>query len=160
MDVEVSAQLLADEYVEADGEDYCYNMEQTVHFTRGDTILCYETFVESYTGGVAENFSLWYECFDLATGRLYDFAYLFDGEWGGAMRELILASLRGETSDAFIEAAEMLPMADSVLIIDSGLTFIYQPDVVASFDAGIISLSISDADIAATGAPLVWVDKQ
>jgi len=167
MDVEASAQLLADDYTEDDAEfhdvvtpRYKYVMDQKVHYERNESILCYETYFEIYTGGPHGSHSLWYECFDLATGQLYDFDYLFEGEWGAAFKELVYAKLNDVTSDNFIEGADMIPVADSVLITSRGLTLVYQPYIVASFAFGIISLDLSDVEIAATGAPLVWVDDE
>lgn len=167
MSVEASAQLLADDYTEEDAElhdiilpRYKYVMDQEVHFERNRSILCYETYIEIYTGGPHEGHSLWYECFDLATGQLYDFDYLFEGEWGDAIRRIIYAKLNDVEPDNLIENVDVIPIADSVLITSRGLTLVYQPYAVASFAQGIISLDLSDEEIAATGAPLVWVDEE
>lgn len=164
MDVKASAQLLVDEYTEGGEQNlrhsmsgYYYTMDQSAHLARGESILCYETYIEAYTGGAHSGFSMWYECYDLATGRLYDFEYLFEGEWGMSMRELILSRIREVVAEPFVESADMLPVTKSVLITESGLTLVYQPYAVACFAAGIISIELSDAEIAATGAPLVWV---
>ena len=51
-----------------------------------------------------------------------------------------------------------MPMARSVLITEEGVAFVYQTYDVASYVDGIITLEFTDAEIAATGAPLVWVD--
>lgn len=164
MDIDTSVQMLVDEYTEVGGWNMShsslpcwYTMDQRVHFVRNDAILCYETFVESYTGGAHGGNSLWYECFDLATGQLYDLGYLFEGEWGPAMRELIHARLTALEPGTFIESADMLPVANSTLITERGIVIVYQPYAVASFAAGIISLALTDEEIASTGAPLVWV---
>ena len=86
--------------------------------------------------------------------------YLFEGEWGDAIRRLIYAKLNDVEPDNLIENVDMIPIADSVLITSRGLTLVYQPYAVASFAQGIISLDLSDEEIAATGAPLVWVDEE
>ena len=165
MDIEASAQLLVDEYAEGGAinlrhscSGYRYTMEQSTHFTRNNTILCYETYVESFTGGIHSTYGLWYECFDLATGQCYDFGYLFEGEWGDAMRELAFERLTEVKPVNFVESVADMPMARTVLITEDGIAFVYQTYSVASFAAGIITLEFTDEEIAATGAPLVWVD--
>lgn len=164
MSVEASAQLLVDEYSEegrwniSHSSSPCwYTMDQQVHFVRDNGILCYETYVETYTGGAHGGSSLWYECFDLATGQLYDFTYLFDGEWSACVRELLFDKLLEIEPYTFIESADALPAANSVLVTERGVMFVYQPYAVASFASGIISITLTDEEIATTGAPLVWV---
>lgn len=165
MDVEASAEVLINDYVE-DGEQsmrsirlgYSYTMDQSVHYTRDNTILCYETYIEVNTAGAHGTYGLWYECFDLATGQLYDFSYLFEDEWGEAMRELAFERLSEVKPSNFVDSVADMPMARTVLITDDGITFVYQTYAVASFAAGIISLEFTDEEIAATGAPLVWVE--
>lgn len=163
MSVEASAQLLIDEYSEegrwniSHASSPCrYTMDQKTHFVRQNSILCYETYVETYTGGAHGGSSLWYECFDLTTGQLYDFSYLFDGEWGVGIRELLFGKLQEIEPYSFIESADVLPAANSTLITERGVMFVYQPYAVASFASGIISLLLTDEEIASTGAPLVW----
>lgn len=165
MDVEASAEMLVEEYNKEGKQNlqysvagYSYTMDQSVHYTRDNTILCYETFIETNTGGVHSSYGLWYECFDLATGQLYDFSYLFEDEWGDAMRELAFERLIDVHPTTFIESAADMPMARSVLITEEGIAFVYQTYAVASYVDGIITLEFTDAEIAATGAPLVWVD--
>lgn len=165
MDVEASVKLLVDEYVEGGcsccegtGLGYRFTMDQSVYYVREETILCYETFVESYTGGTNEAYSMWYECFDLETGQLYDFNYLFEGDHASAMRTAVYDALKTGDYELTVGSAEMLHMANSVAITDRGLLFVYQPFEVAPLDAGIISVVLTDEEIAATGAPLVWAE--
>ncbi|MBQ8492691.1 MAG: DUF3298 domain-containing protein [Alistipes sp.] len=165
MSVEASAQLLMEDYSDSvawdvDGGSYFYTMDQKAHLERDDSILCYETYIESYIGGAHGGYSLWFECFDLTTGQLYDFAYLVDGEWGTAVRELICARLNEVEPVNFIDSIDMLPAPSNALITKDGLTIVYQPYAVACFAAGIISLEFTDAELAATGAPLVWVAEE
>lgn len=167
MNVETSAQLLIEEYTEEgrwnisnDTPPCFYTMDQQAHFVRDNTILCYETYIEVYTGGAHGGSSMWHECFDLATGQLYDFGYLYDGEWGIAIRELIFDRLKEVEPYTFVADGEMLPMADSVVITNEGLTFVYQPYTVASYSSGIIAIALADKEIASTGAPLVWIAEE
>lgn len=99
-----------------------------------------------------------YECFDLVSGALYDFSYLFEDAWSDAVRELVYNKLKEEYGVLLIESAEELPVTRSVLITDTGLLFVYNPYAVACFAAGILSVEFSDEEIAATGAPLLWVE--
>lgn len=95
--------------------------------------------------------------FDLATGQLYDFTYLFDGEWSACVRELLFDKLLEIEPYTFVESADALPAANSALVTERGVMFVYQPYAVASFASGIISITLTDEEIATTGAPLVWV---
>lgn len=160
MDVNASIEALAREYTEWGSERYFYRfiLDQQALFVRDNTILCYETSVESYTGGAHGGYSLWYECFDLETGSPYDFGYLFEGEWAHSMRELIYAKLVAlePSVDVYLGSADLLPPSSSVLITDTGLVVVYQPYEAASFSAGILSVEITDAEVEAIGAPLLW----
>ncbi|MBO5832084.1 MAG: DUF3298 domain-containing protein [Alistipes sp.] len=158
VDLEASAKLLVEEYAgyAFEGGPMCwYSMDQTSFFVRDNTVLCYETLLESYTGGVHGGSALWYECFDLATGGLYDFGYLLDGEWEAAIKELIYAKLTSE-NNIIVESAEHLPPFSTATLSEQGVVIVYQPYEVASFDEGIIAVEISDAEISAAGAPLLW----
>ena len=161
MDLDAAAKSIVEEYAdyaaEGDGPMCWYSMDQTAYFVRENTVLCYETLVESYTGGAHGGQSLWYESFDLETGSLYDFGYLFEGEWGAALRELVYERLNKEYA-ILIDSAEMLPVSSSMALTDAGLLFVYQPYEVAPYSEGIISVELCDEELAETGAPLVWVD--
>lgn len=165
MDVAVSARLMAEDYMGSsdanlDFEDVgCrYVVDQQVHYVRNEKILCYETYVESDTQGAHGIYHLWYECFDLATGQLYDFNYLYEDEWGDAIRELMVSRLREQESGAYLDSIEALSLDGSVLITDTGITIVFVPYALGSFDAGIISLSLTDEEIAAAGAPILWAE--
>lgn len=136
-----------------------YSLDQEAMLTRDDTILCFETCVEIYSGGAHGGDSLLYECYDLATGAIYDFSYLTDGEWASAVQALIYDRL-SETCDGvlLLASADGVYIPRSVKITDSGLLLVYQPYEVASFDLGIISIELSDEELLAAGAPLVWVE--
>ena len=161
MDLDAAAKSIVEEYAdyaaEGEGPMCWYLMDQTAYFVRENTVLCYETLVESYTGGAHGGQSLWDESFELETGSLYDFGYLFDGEWGTALRELLYARLNEEYA-ILIDSAEMLPLSSSMALTDAGLLFVYQPYEVAPYSEGIISVELSDEELADTGAPLVWID--
>jgi hypothetical protein len=102
---------------------------------------------------------LLYDCYDLATGGLYDFSYLTDGEWAEAVQTLIYDRLNEACDDViFVASPKSVYIPRSVKITESGLLLVYQPYEVASFDAGIISVEISDEELLYCGAPLVWVD--
>ena len=160
-DVELSAQLLLEDYAgEEHGDGLCYRyvMEQVAMLVRDEQVLCYETFVELYTGGAHGGHSLHYECYDIASGQAYDFAYLAEGDWGAAVRELIYQRMM-EVCDgvALLDDADEVYIPRSVKLTDRGIVLVYQPYEVAFYDAGIISVELSDEELAAVGAPLLWV---
>ena len=165
-DVEESVRLLVAEYATncADGEECdclgcSYSLDQQVFLGRNDSVLCYETCVEIYSGGAHGGDALLYDCYDLATGGLYDFSYLTDGEWAAAVQALIYDRLNEVCDDVlFVASPESVYIPRSVKITENGLLLVYQPYEVASFDAGIISVELTDEELLYCGAPLVWVD--
>lgn len=160
MDLNAMAQKIVEEYadyaMEGEGPMCRYSMDQTAFFVRDDAVLCYETFVESYTGGAHGGQALWYECFDLATGSLYDFGYLFEGEWAEELKTFLYSRL-SESYAIVIESADALPMSSSVVLSESGVVLIYQPYEVAPYSEGIISVEVSDEELEELGVPLLWV---
>lgn len=158
MDLDAMAAHIVDEYASyaVHGEPMSwYSMDQTAFFVRDNSVLCYETLVESYTGGAHGGQTLWYECFDLSTGSLYDFRYLFEGEWSDAIRKVVYDKLVA-TYDILIESPEALPISDSAMLSDSGVVLVYQPYEVAPYSEGIISVELTDEEIESAGAPLLW----
>lgn len=163
-DVLGSAQLLIDEYAAAAheyaeyGGEYYYTLVQDVSFSRDNSVVCYESFVEILSGGAHGALSLMYDCYDMASGQMYDLSYLFDGEWAQALRTLIYDRLNLLDGVLLvIGSADEVPVTHSIMITDEGLLFAYQPSEVAHTTAGVLTVELTDADIAATGAPLVWV---
>ncbi|MBQ8205392.1 MAG: DUF3298 domain-containing protein [Alistipes sp.] len=165
-DIEASmhdmARRFSDDILSYEYSTDCYfDIDQAAFTTRDNSILCYETHVDIYAGGAHGGQSLWYECYSLETGQPYDFGYLYDGEWAAAINELLYDKLTEVvTADGLlINDHKELPVADSVLITDSGLVFVYQPYSVASYAEGILSVEISDADLAATKVPMLWGER-
>lgn len=164
--VEESVATLVTEYATSccdSSDEACvgcsYSLDQQAMFTRNESILCFETCIEIYSGGAHGGYSLLYECYDLASGSLYDFEYLTNGEWASAVQALIYDRL-SETCDGVVllDSPASIYIPRSVKITDSGLLLVYQPYEVASFDLGIISIELSDEELLAAGAPLVWVE--
>jgi hypothetical protein len=159
MDLDAMAKHIVDEYSgyaeESEGPMCCYSMDQSAFFVRNNSVLCYETIVESYTGGAHGGQTLWYECFDLNTGSLYDFSYLFEGEWSDDLRSLVYDKLVAEYT-IWIDAPELLPIAGSVMLSDEGVVLVYQPYEVASYSEGIISVEITDEELEQMAVPLLW----
>ena len=136
-----------------------YRIEQVPILAREGRVLCFETSYYVYMGGAHGYESLIYDCYDIASGSLYDFGYLVEDRWGEAMRTLIYNQLindYGETVFPNITSYN-IHIPESVLITESGLMLVYQPYDIAPYSAGILSVEISDEAIAATGAPLVWI---
>ena len=161
-DVEASAHLMATDYSAqfADFQHFdspWYSLDQEAFTARDGRIVCFETQVSIYTGGAHGGHTLIYECYDLNSGQLYDFSYLLEGEWAEAVRTLLYERLLLEEDYLIIASAEELHIPHSVLITEEGLTFVYQPYEIAAFSEGIISVELTDEEIEATGAPLVWM---
>ena len=136
-----------------------YTLDQQAMLLRNETILCFETCVETYSGGAHGGYSLLYECYDLATGAFFDFEYLIDGEWAEAMQQLIYHKLYEVCDEVlFVDSPESIYIPRSVKITDDGLLLVYQPYEVAAFNVGIVTVEISEAELLEAGAPLVWVE--
>ena len=136
-----------------------YRIEQVPILVREGRVACFETSYFVFLGGAHGFESLIYDCYDVATGSLYDFSYLVEDEWGEAMRALIYNKVRYEYGEAVFTdiSPENIHIPESVLITESGLMLVYQPYDIAPYSEGILSVELSDEAIAATGAPLVWI---
>lgn len=134
-------------------------IEQMPILSREGRVVCFETSYYVFMGGAHGYESLIYDCYDVATGSLYDFAYLLEDEWGDAMRALIYNKVRYDYGEAVFPSItpEKIHIPESVLITESGLMLVYQPYDIAPYAEGILSVELSDEAIAATGAPLVWI---
>lgn len=142
-----------------DGFDaYDLDLVQTAFLTRNNATLCYATSCYTYMGGAHGYGTLLYTCYDLASGQMYDFQYLNAGEWEDELRMLIYQKLREvySESELFI-TPDKIYVPESVLLTDVGLLLIYQPYEIAPYSTGIVQVELTDEDIAATGAPLLWV---
>lgn len=156
---ERAAALVRD--IEEDGfEVFELDLVQTAFLTRDNTVLCYANSRYAYAGGAHGISSLYYVCYDLASGQMYDFGYLNEGEWDESLRKLIHAKLY-EIYDAteLSVAPDQLYIPDSVLITDVGLLLVYQPYEIGPYSLGQVSVELTDEDIAATGAPMLWVEQ-
>lgn len=157
---------LADEYVcSDDGMPYSFTYQfsasQNCDTTRDGAILCYQTSYYIYTGGAHGLSSIEYDCYDLTTGQRYEFGYLSEDEWAPAVRQLISERLNAEYGDdLFGTTPETAYVPSAVRITDTGLLLEYQPYEVAPYCVGIVGIELTDAQIAATGAPLIWVDEK
>lgn len=136
------------------------NLRHAAFFARNNTVLCYERDLYTYLGGAHGMNMLHYTCYDVATGQHYDFSYLNGGEWAEALSALICNRLLENyaPNELFLGESQRLHVPDSVLITDEGLLLVYQPYEIAPYSTGIVTVELSDADIAATGAPLLWVE--
>lgn len=176
MDIDASARAVAEEYAE-EAEEYAeeaeeygvdgeaaqelrcsYHLDQVAFTVRDERILCYETNIEVYAGGPHGGSSMWYECYDLSTGQAFDFAYLYEGEWADGFKALVYDRLGGLVENLFVESPAELPISESVLITESGLVIVYQPYAVACYADGILSVEVSDDELAQIGVPLLWLE--
>lgn len=161
-DLDAIAEAIREEISEEgvlSGTECEYRIEQMPILAREGRVVCFETSYYVYMGGAHGFESLIYDCYDVASGSLYDFGYLVEDVWGEAMRTLIYNKLRYEYPEAVFPniASDNIHIPESVLITESGLMLVYQPYDIAPYSAGILSVEISDEAIAATGAPLVWI---
>jgi hypothetical protein len=119
--------------------------------------VCYDTVVETDIGGIYPIVSQTYECYDLGSGNIYDFGYLSDGEWYDALIEVVFNKLKAEYGDKFyIVSPEYLYLPLAAYLTDAGIVFQYNSNEIADMELGNIAVELTDAELEAVGAPLVW----
>ena len=139
--------------------DLAYDMHlyQVASLVRNNTIVCYDTVMESNFGGIYPIVSHGYECYDLASGNAYDFSYLAEGEWTDALRIVLFDKMIAEHgTNITVPSAENLHISNIIYLSDTGIVFMYQSFEVGSPDMDNVFVELSDEELAATGAPIVW----
>lgn len=164
MDIEAAAKKLEQDFNEEykDCNEYmtvpCTNsIYQECFLIRQNRVICYRTDEHIYTGGAHGSFYTHYHCYDLRTGKCYNFDYLFEGETGLAVRKIVCEKLREQVEEyegSAMWTPEDLPKFSDAALLDDGVLFLYQPYEIASFAMGIIAVEISDDELLATGAKL------
>jgi len=77
-----------------------------------------------------------------------------------AVRHLISERRNAEYGEElFGTTPETAYVPSAVRITDTGLLLEYQPYEVAPYCVGIVGIELTDDQIAATGAPLIWIDE-
>lgn len=142
------------------GVEYVYTIRQKPLYSRDNSVLCFQTETYTYAGGAHASEGLYFDCYDTSSGSAYDFGYLLDSdsEWGGAVAELLSDKLLSQHGDMLFDvSADGVYMPESVLITDTGLLLVYQPYELAPYSYGMVTVELTDEELAATGASLVWV---
>jgi hypothetical protein len=140
------------------GEMMCeMHLYQVASLVRNNSVVCYDTVMETNFGGVHPIVNHTYECYDLASGNVYDFGYLADGEWVEALQALIYDKLIEEHGDStLLISPSTMHLPSAVYLTDTGIAFQFQPYEIGTADIGSVTVEVSDEELAATGAPLVW----
>lgn len=133
------------------------HLYQVASLVRDNSVVCYDTVVETDIGGIYPIVSQTYECYDLGSGNIYDFSYLSDGEWYDALIEVVFNKLKAEYGDKFyIVSPEYLYLPLAAYLTDTGIVFQYNSNEIADMELGNIAVELTDAELEAVGAPLVW----
>lgn len=133
------------------------HLYQVASLVRNNSVVCYDTVIETDFGGMFPMISHDYECYDVASGNAYDFGYLNDGEWYDTLVETIFNKLDAEYGEKFhIISAEYFYLPQIIYLTDAGIVFQYNPYEIGDAELGSISVELTDAELKATGAPLVW----
>ena len=135
-----------------------FHLYQVASLVRDNSIVCYDTVVETDFGGMFPMVIHSYECYDIASGKVYDFSYLSDGEWSETLIGVVYDKLRAEYGDEFyIVKAKYFYLPATTYLTDKGIAFFYEAssEIVAE-EFGNITVELTDAELEATGAPLVW----
>ncbi|MDE6139898.1 MAG: RsiV family protein [Alistipes sp.] len=165
-DIDAAVQMVIDGFVDDfvaydEGEphsfEYQLGISQDNELVRGGAVMCYTTYYYMYTGGAHGMGTVAYDCYDMASGQRYDFHYLMEDVWAPAVRQLVSNKLNGDYGDdLFGITPETAYVSAAVKITDNGILIDYQPYEVAPYCMGIVSVALSDEEIAATGAPVIW----
>jgi hypothetical protein len=162
-DLQRSAEMMAQDALVGmelyDIFDLAYDMHlyQVASLVRNNSIVCYDTVMESNFGGIYPIVSQSYECYDLASGNVYDFSYLAEGEWTDALSVVLFDKMIAEHgSDITVPSADNLHISNIIYLSDTGIVFMYQAFEVGSPDMDNVFVELSDEELAATGAPIVW----
>ena len=162
-DLNRSAELMVDdtltsmEYYNVDCMQCEMHLYQVASLVRNDSVVCYDTVMETNFGGIYPIVSHTYECYDLATGNAYDFSYLAEGEWSDALYTLLYDKLTTEyEGDVLLSSPEHAHLPHAIYLTDTGIAFQYQPYEIATADMGSISIELSDEELTAAGVPIVW----
>ena len=130
---------------------------QVASLVRNNSIVCYDTVIETNFGGIYPIVNHTYECYDIASGNIYDFSYLNEGEWYEALTENMYNKLKAEYGAQFyITAPQYLHLPNATYLTDSGIVFQYQTYEIGDAELGSISVEVTDAELKTMGAPLVW----
>ncbi len=133
------------------------HLYQVASLVRDNSVVCYDTVVETDIGGIYPIVSQTYECYDLGSGNIYDFSYLSDGEWYDALIEVVFNKLKAEYGDKFyIVSPDYLYLPLAAYLTDTGIVFQYNAYEIADAELGNIAVELSDAELEAVGAPLLW----
>lgn len=165
-DIDAAAKAVIDDFVEEciacnDDEpnsfEYQFSISQDNEIVRGGSVVCYTTYYYIYTGGAHGLGTVAYDCYDLSSGQHYDFHYLMEDSWAAAVQQLVSDRLNEEYGDdLFGTTPEAAYVSSAVKITDDGILIDYQPYEVAPYCMGIVSITLTDDEIAATGAPVIW----
>lgn len=137
--------------------EYQLSISQDSETVRGGAVMCYTTYYYTYTGGAHGLGTVAYDCYDLSSGQRYDFHYLMEDVWAQAVQQLVSDKLNEEYgSDLFGTTPETAYVSSAVKITDDGILIDYQPYEVAPYSMGIVSILLTDEEIDATGAPVIW----
>lgn len=133
------------------------HLYQVASLVRDNSVVCYDTVVETDIGGIYPIVSQTYECYDLGSGNIYDFGYLSDGEWYDALIAVVFDKLKAEYGDKFyIVSPDYLYLPLAAYLTDTGIVFQYNAYEIADAELGNIAVELSDAELEAVDAPLVW----
>lgn len=139
-------------------ELYCeMHLYQVASLVRNNSVVCYDTVLETNLGDAHPMVNHTYECYDLASGNIYDFSYLADGEWSDALGEIIYSKLKGEYGDAIkVYPATLAHLPEAIYLTDKGIALQYQPYEIGDATLGSVTVEISDEELDEVGAPIVW----
>ena len=163
VDLQRSAEMLVDEAYSNMMAFNTLNLECEMHIyqvadvVRNNSVVRYDTVIDTDFGGIYPMVTHNYECYDLASGNAYDFSYLNDGEWYEALTALLFEKLDKEYGSQFhITSPEYLHLPQVAYLTDEGLVFEYQTYEIGDAELGSISVEVTDAELEAVGAPLLW----
>lgn len=146
-----------DAYYEGMWELPYQNLTQNVSVIRGGKYVQFISKISSYFGGAHGLYGENYECYNLYNGNKLNLDYLRTGSWASYIKRLLYNRCREQLGSEFmVSSYSEFSIAKAITLSEFGVVFVYQQYEISSGAMGVVTIELSDSEIANTGAPKRW----
>lgn len=122
-------------------------MQGSIDFFNGK-ILCYKTYMETYTGGAHGHYSYNYIVFDMTDGSVISASDIFNEGYKNGLSKILRN--RAKTTNNWSEedlisnlnSPDEIEASDNFRISNDSITFVYNPYEIGSYATGIVKISV------------------
>lgn len=122
-------------------------MQGSIDFFNGK-ILCYKTYIETYTGGAHGHYSTNYIVFDMTDGSVISASDIFNEGYKNGLSKILRN--RAKTTNNWSEedlisnlnSPDEIEASDNFRISNDSITFVYNPYEIGSYATGIVTISV------------------